>query len=691
MGRTLGVMFLSTLTMLIKMSAITALYVILTVLLWSRLKNQKLSLFMKILLGIVYGGCSVLSTHFGVDYGFMLLNLRDVAPLSAGLFFDPLSGVIAGLIGGIERFIAGTYWGIGTYTRYACSISTGLAGFVALAMNVKVFEGKKPSPVYAFFMGAVMEVYHMYVVFITHRDDMRMAFKVVSTCSVAMIFFTGLALAITSLLLQILSGEYKKRETKLSGEDVSVSQTFQKMLFIVTALVIISNFVVSYIIMTQTASQDGKERIIDYAKTVKERYLEGLRLDAPGSAVLYEIIDEDGKIVAGKHKSQFVESGKLSEITSKIDRDFFSGALFGEESLNKVTRIDSEVILLTYTPNSELYWYRNAQAYETALADVLLFAIIYVLTAYLVQQIVVSNIERINSSLDKITGGDLNEVVDVRNSLEFASLSDDINETVEALKGYIDAAEKRMEQELLFARTIQASSLPRNFAFPGREDIFEIYASMNAAKEVGGDFYDFFFVGMNKLALVIADVSGKGIPAALFMMKSKTAIRNYAEAGGTPAEILSKANATLCDGNDAEMFVTVWLGIIDLETGVMSCSNAGHEYPLIMRAGGEFELLKDKHSMALAAIEGLKAKEYEITLNPGDKLFVYTDGIPEAINEEVEQYGTDRLTDAINQVKDKSFTETLPVILDDVFKFKGKADQFDDITMLGFDFKKYVG
>ncbi len=684
-------MFLSTLTMLIKMSAITALYVILTVLLWSRLKNQKLSLFMKILLGIVYGGCSVLSTHFGVDYGFMLLNLRDVAPLSAGLFFDPLSGVIAGLIGGIERFIAGTYWGIGTYTRYACSISTGLAGFVALAMNVKVFEGKKPSPVYAFFMGAVMEVYHMYVVFITHRDDMRMAFKVVSTCSVAMIFFTGLALAITSLLLQILSGEYKKRETKLSGEDVSVSQTFQKMLFIVTALVIISNFVVSYIIMTQTASQDGKERIIDYAKTVKERYLEGLRLDAPGSAVLYEIIDEDGKIVAGKHKSQFVESGKLSEITSKIDRDFFSGALFGEESLNKVTRIDSEVILLTYTPNSELYWYRNAQAYETALADVLLFAIIYVLTAYLVQQIVVSNIERINSSLDKITGGDLNEVVDVRNSLEFASLSDDINETVEALKGYIDAAEKRMEQELLFARTIQASSLPRNFAFPGREDIFEIYASMNAAKEVGGDFYDFFFVGMNKLALVIADVSGKGIPAALFMMKSKTAIRNYAEAGGTPAEILSKANATLCDGNDAEMFVTVWLGIIDLETGVMSCSNAGHEYPLIMRAGGEFELLKDKHSMALAAIEGLKAKEYEITLNPGDKLFVYTDGIPEAINEEVEQYGTDRLTDAINQVKDKSFTETLPVILDDVFKFKGKADQFDDITMLGFDFKKYVG
>ena len=136
------------------------------------------------------------------------------------------------------------------------------------------------------------------------------------------------------------------------------------------------------------------------------------------------------------------------------------------------------------------------------------------------------------------------------------------------------------------------------------------------------------------------------------------------------------------------MFVTVWIGIIDLETGVMKCANAGHEYPLIKRANGEFELIKDKHSLALAAIEGLKTKEYDIDLHPGDKVFVYTDGIPEAINEDVVQYGSGRLVDVINEVKDKSFTEILPFMSDSVATFRGSADQFDDITMLGFELKR---
>ena len=172
-------------------------------------------------------------------------------------------------------------------------------------------------------------------------------------------------------------------------------------------------------------------------------------------------------------------------------------------------------------------------------------------------------------------------------------------------------------------------------------------------------------------------------------MRSKTAIRSFAESGQDPAEIIFKANNTLCEGNDAEMFVTVWIGIIDLYTGVMKCANAGHEYPLIKRAGGSYELFKDKHSMALAAMENLKAREYEIQLNPGDKIFVYTDGIPEAINEEVEQYGTDRLLDAINKVKDEPFTSVLPAVSGDVAAFRGKAEQFDDITMLGFELKNF--
>jgi serine phosphatase RsbU (regulator of sigma subunit) len=206
---------------------------------------------------------------------------------------------------------------------------------------------------------------------------------------------------------------------------------------------------------------------------------------------------------------------------------------------------------------------------------------------------------------------------------------------------------------------------------------------MDPAKEVGGDFYDFFFVSQNRLAMVIADVSGKGIPAALFMMRAKTAIRGLAESGRDPAEILYRANNTLCEGNDAEMFVTVWLGIIDLSTGQMKCANAGHEYPVLMRAGGDYELLKDKHGLALAAMEGVKFKEYELQINPGDRLFVYTDGIPEAIDEKVEQYGAERLVRVLNAVKDASMQDVLPAVRRDIADFVGNADQFDDITMLG--------
>lgn len=677
-------------SMILKMSAISALYVVLTVFLWKYLRNKKISFTGKILIGLIYGMCSVLSTHFGVDFGDMLLNLRDVAPLAAGLFFNPLSGVIAGLIGGIERYIVGTYFGIGSYTRIACSVSTCLAGFVALLMNLKVFKGKKPSPMYAFFMGAVMEVFHMYAVFISHRADMRMAFVVVRACSIPMIIFSGIALSIMSIILEVIAGEWKNPFKRVKGEDISVSQTFQRWLFVVTVSVIFINFIFSFILQTQSAYQNGYSSIIQTSSDIKNRFKAGLKYCVPGASEYFEIIKSDGTIIAGKNIGSELSETVMDDITGSIDKPIFKADYMGEDALNKVDMLSSELILLTYMPHDELFWNRNAQAYETAFADILLFTVIYVLIAFLVRQIVVKNIDLINESLDKITNGNLNEVVTVRNSSEFASLSDDINQTVDTLKGYIEAAEKRIEQELVFARTIQESSLPRNFEFPGRNDEFEIYASMKAAKEVGGDFYDFFFVDRNKIALVIADVSGKGIPAALFMMRSKTAIRSFAETGGSPSEILARANNTLCEGNDAEMFVTVWIGIVDLETGLMKCANAGHEYPLIKRVNGEFEIIKDKHSLALAAMEGIKPKEYDIELHPGDKIFVYTDGIPEAINEEVVQYGSKRLIDVINKVKDKSFTEILPFMSDSVAVFRGSAEQFDDITMLGFELKKIV-
>jgi serine phosphatase RsbU (regulator of sigma subunit) len=674
--------------MILKMSAVTALYVLLIVILKLWTNGKKLNPPMKLFIGIIFGLSSVLSTHYGIAFEGMIINVRDLGPLSAGLFFSPASGIIAGLIGGIERYIAGAYFNVGSYTKVACAVSTCLAGFVALFMNLKIFKGKSPSPVYALFMGAIMEVFHMYVVFATHRDDMRMAFLVVKICSFPMILYTGLGLAIAAAIVQVITGEWRNPFVKRAPEAISVSQKFQRWLFAITVLVMASSFVTAYYIDTETSYQMSVDTLESSITHIKEHVELGEGDITPESKVSYDVIvTGDGYIKNGEHKGRHVDTESLDHVKNSLN-SFQDTTYFDEDVLILSQMLADSNILTVYLTDESIYWNRDAQAYENCLSSILLSAILYVIIAFLVNYIVVDNITKINVSLERITGGNLNEIVKVRSSSEFALLSDDINETVDALKGYTEAEKKRMAQELTMAATIQDSSLPKVFTFQDRDDV-EIFATMKPAKEVGGDFYDFFFVDSNTLALVIADVSGKGIPASLFMMRSKTAIRNLAIEGGSPGEIIEKTNKQLCDGNDAEMFVTAWIGLFNLSTGVMTCANAGHEYPVIKRADGDYELFKDKHSIALAAMEMLKAREYEITFNPGDKLFVYSDGIPEAINDNVEQYGTDRMLKALNEVKDKSVTETLPHITESINAFKGNAEQFDDMTMLAIEFIHY--
>ena len=674
--------------MVLKMTGLTILYLILTALLWRWTRIKGLNKTRKLSVGIAFGISSILSTHFGVPYEHYVINIRDVGPLAAGLFFSPVAGVLAGLIGGIERYIVGTFFGVGSYTRIACSVSTCLAGFVAMAMNSAVFKGKKPSPFYAFFMGSVMEVFHMYVVFITHRDDMRMAFMVVDTCSIPMIVFTGICLALISVMLQVFTGEWINPFKKQEEESVSVSQKFQRWLFIITSIVILGSFIFSFLIQNQAAYQDAKSTLVANGESIRTSYMEHRLVIAHDSNVKFQIVSADGRVLKGEHTGEKVEPDEFEKYKDNVD-SIYSGKFWGIDSLIYIRGIYEGEYVVVVMEKDEVYWHRNAEAYEIEFADILLFTVIYVLIALLVNQIVVNNIRLINTSLSKITNGDLNEIVTVRSSSEFASLSDDINQTVLTLKGYIAAAEKRIERELILARTIQESALPKVFNFPG-EKKFDLFAYMKTAKEVGGDFYDFFFIDRDKFALVIADVSGKGIPAALFMMRSKTAIRSLAESGASIEEIIYRANNTLCEGNDAEMFVTVWIGIIDLKTGVMKCANAGHEYPLIKRRGGDYEVIKDKHSLAVAAMPNTKAKEYEIVLEPGDRIFVYTDGIPEAVNPNLEQFGVKRTVDCLNTYKGLSIEESLTKLADEVTAFQGDAEQFDDITMLGFEFIIYA-
>lgn len=241
------------------------------------------------------------------------------------------------------------------------------------------------------------------------------------------------------------------------------------------------------------------------------------------------------------------------------------------------------------------------------------------------------------------------------------------------------------ETELNMASEIQIGSLPT--VFPDRPE-FDIYASMDPAKEVGGDFYDFFMIDDDHLAIVIADVSGKGVPAALFMMSSKIYINDHATIGGSPAEILTRVNKLVCANNKASMFVTVWLGILEISTGKLTTASAGHEYPII-NTSGKYEILKDKHGLAIGAMDITKYKDTEIQLKKGDSIFVYTDGVAEATDANHELFGTERTVDALNAIPtDASQKEVLAGVRAAVDIFVKEAPQFDDLTMVGL---KYFG
>ena len=248
------------------------------------------------------------------------------------------------------------------------------------------------------------------------------------------------------------------------------------------------------------------------------------------------------------------------------------------------------------------------------------------------------------------------------------------------------SARQRIETELNVATQIQADMLPRIFpAFPEHRE-FDIYASMNPAKEVGGDFYDFFLVDNDHLAVVIADVSGKGVPAALFMVIAKTLIKNHAQNQEPPGEVFCHANEQLCEGNDAGLFVTAWMGVLEISTGRFIFVNAGHNPPLLRHTGGGYTWLRSKPDFVLAGMEGLRYRENELTLEPGDTLFLYTDGVTEATDGEQQLFGEERLQSALNEQPDLPVGQMLPKIKGCIDRFVGQAEQFDDITMLGLTY-----
>ena len=299
--------------------------------------------------------------------------------------------------------------------------------------------------------------------------------------------------------------------------------------------------------------------------------------------------------------------------------------------------------------------------------------------------------EAVRFSKENTRGEPLREVSRV---MEIADLAESIDTMETDMVRYMDnltditAERERMLAELSFASSIQESALPNVFpAFPDIMD-FDIFATMNPAREVGGDFYNFFLIDDDHLVMAIGDASGKGIPGALFMMETNIAISNRAKMGGTPGEILTFVNDSICEHNHAEMFVTVWLGILEISTGKVIEANAGHEYPAIYRKGGIFEAHKTKHGIVIGAMEGVRYRDHEFRLEPGDKLFVYTDGVPEATDRELRMFTLDRLLSTLNKYRDGTPKEILNGVQGSIREFVSDADQFDDMTMLCLEIKE---
>ncbi len=401
-------------------------------------------------------------------------------------------------------------------------------------------------------------------------------------------------------------------------------------------------------------------------------------------------------------KKAFSERTGLETITVDGKEYYLTGAPMGTVGWavvsaveKQLTRQPTETMLTQYEQindkSTDKFEKGVSKSKQTMLVSTLVVLVLATVGALFVAGRIVKPIEHMTKRIYELNGTDLafemQDIYRTKDEIEvlaqaFATLSKRTRDYIDQIKK-ITAEKERIGAELELATRIQADMLPNIFpAFPEREE-FDIFATMTPAKEVGGDFYDFFLIDDDHLGMVMADVSGKGVPAALFMMMSKILVNNFAMMGSSPAKVLEQTNTQICKNNNEEMFVTVWFGVLEISTGKITAANAGHEYPIIKKADGSFELFKDKHGFVIGGMEGMRYKQYEFTLEKGGTLFLYTDGVAEATNSKNELFGTDRMLAALNADPQASPKTLLSNMKNAVDEFVGEAPQFDDLTMLG--------
>ncbi len=499
------------------------------------------------------------------------------------------------------------------------------------------------------------------------------------------------SLEICISMLAVAAGMYFLKKNELRGQEFvqcPMRKNFQKWLSVVMTGGFLVTMLTSYTLQTIQARNNAESYLAAVLeKTVQE--LEETRQFQPDDLQ----IDNRGMILFAEN-GQIVEAGNEKLIGRNLVDLGFASENPGEEAFTVVLAGSTYVCQAGHFQNmtvigmilgDEIYAERNETAIILLLVNLIIFAAIFLLISKLLQDNVINRIYHVNQSLSMIQSGNLDELVEVRNNEEFSVLSDGINATVNALKETMEEVAAHMNQEMEFAREIQHSALPvAEHVIPKRKE-YEIFGVMDAAREVGGDFYDYFLVGQDKLGFVIADVSGKGVPAALFMMTAKTLLKNFILNGKSPAEALELANTQLCENNEAGMFVTVWIGILDYSIGEIEFANAGHNAPLLKKREEPFVYMDHKtykRSIMLGIREGVRYKNNRIPFERGDMIYLYTDGVTEANDSEGNFYGEERLKQCLDEYYALAPKEIVQTIRADIDKFAGDAEQFDDITMV---------
>lgn len=380
-------------------------------------------------------------------------------------------------------------------------------------------------------------------------------------------------------------------------------------------------------------------------------------------------------------------SSHMADAGSYMDYYAYMGRIGGHVLLIGMTYNLSDILSAVETETQ--YGSVSAMIYQIILSLICLTGIYYFVLKPLKK--VQANIRSYKDTKDSKAVAESLEGMVLNN--EISELASDVVDLSKEIDAYLDristisSERERIRAELSLASEIQSSVLPSEFPpFPDRSE-FDIYALMDPAREVGGDFYDFFMIDDDHLCLSIADVSGKGVPAALFMMRANVMLKSYAMLGKGPAEILENTNNALIEDNVTDMFVTVWIGILEISTGKLTAANAGHEYPIIRNPGGQFELFRDKHGIVLGALEDQKYSEYELTLQAGSTVFVYTDGVTEAPDVNRAMFGTERILQTLNSEPDADPKQLIINVRKAVKIFKGEAHRFDDLTILCFEYR----